>query len=72
MLAEVLPKLALLQLGQHHRDSESTVKAVNKFIARRKLSGHAISVTFGDGVCRFLLPYYLIILIEFRSGPRRP
>ena len=53
MPAEVLPKLTLLQLGD--RGSKSMVEVANKFIARRTLSGHAISVTFGNGVCRFLI-----------------
>jgi hypothetical protein len=66
MTAEVLPELTLFHLAQY-RSSQSVVKAAEKFVAMRKHSGHTISLTFGDEVRRFLLPYYQLMLTGFSS-----
>ena len=57
MAAEVFPELTSLHLGQYHH-LPSVAIAVERFVTARKLSGRTVTLTSGDWVRHFLLPYY--------------
>ena len=57
MTADVFPELTLLHLDQY-LNSASVEKAVDQFVATREVSGRTVTLTSGDKVSHFLLPYY--------------